>query len=316
MKKLISFLIVLLMLAALLVSCKVSDEDDFETNAYDYETDETTLQDDTEEITEKKEELIKWHKNDSNNINIALASKIKKAYCKFFNCSDPESIAVNRYIDLIEFKIEGCDIVGVIEDGVSYSTSQRTENVAGFSLTFDDGQPIYIHKDGSFYTISEAYENGIITKRDVYNFGLFCTDHFRGTTSIPVGKDEMIPKHLSDDSDIEESIASEIKKAYCEFDNCKGWEYAVCVIRYEGEIEGCHIAMISGTGRAYELALRAEKVAGYTIRFGDSQRIYVYKDGNFYTIAEAYEQGVLSKAGVYEFGKRVSPDFEKNNPAP
>jgi len=312
MKKLISFLIVLLMFMVLLTSCKVSAEDDFGTNVY--EENETTLQDDTEKITEKKEELIKRHKNDCN-ISQALASKFKKAYCEFFNCSDPESIAVNRYIDMVEFEIEGCDIVGVIEDGVSYSMTQRTENVAGFSLAFFDGQPIYIYKDGRFYTISEAYENAIITKRDVYNFGFFCTDHFRGTTSIPVGKDEMIPKHLSDDSDIEESVASEIKKAYCEFDNCKGWEYAVYVIRYEGEIEGCHIAMISGNERAYEPALRAEKVAGYTIRFGDSRRIYVYKDGNFYTIAEAYEQGVLSKAGVYEFGKRVSPDFEKDNPA-
>jgi len=51
------------------------------------------------------------------------------------------------------------------------SPAERLEEVAGYYLYFSDSQEAYVNKDGEFYTIKQAYENGYITKEDVYAIG-------------------------------------------------------------------------------------------------------------------------------------------------
>ena len=72
------------------------------------------------------------------------------------------------------------------------------------------------------------------------------------------------------------------------------------IIRYEGKIGECHIVMMGGDEIDYAEAERVEEIAGYHLVFGSGQPVYAYHGGNFYTIEQAYEAGLLSSEDVYQ----------------
>jgi len=123
----------------------------------------------------KQEDLIAPvgpHKNDCANIDQAIASEIKIAYCKF-TCEknyggdlrfEPSDMIITRY----EGKIGECHIVMMAGDEIDYGAAIREEEVAGYTLWFSDGQPVYAYHGGSFYTIGEAFEAGLLSREDVY----------------------------------------------------------------------------------------------------------------------------------------------------
>ena len=45
---------------------------------------------------------------------------------------------------------------------LTYTMARRNESVGGITLTFDNGQPLYIYHQGQIYDLSTAYENKII----------------------------------------------------------------------------------------------------------------------------------------------------------
>jgi hypothetical protein len=112
------------------------------------------------------------HKYDCEGIEQAVASEIKIAYCRF-TCEknyggdlrfEPSDMFVTRY----EGKIGECHIVMMGGDEIDYNTAERSEEVAGYTLWFSDGQPVYAYHGGSFYTIGEAFEAGLLSREDVY----------------------------------------------------------------------------------------------------------------------------------------------------
>ena len=115
-----------------------------------------------------------------------------------------------------------------------------------------------------------------------------------------------VDPHKYDCEGIEQAVASEIKIAYCKFTCEKNYggdlrfePSDMVVIRYEGKIGECHIVMMGGDEIDYADAERVEVVAGYALLFGNGQPVYAYHDGDFYTIGEAYEAGLLSSENVY-----------------
>lgn len=59
--------------------------------------------------------------------------------------------------------------------------------------------------------------------------------------------------------------------------------------------DGAYAVMIDSGRWAYYQWMRHVDVAGYKFLFPDSQLMYIYKDGVFYTLLDAYERGVVSK---------------------
>lgn len=49
---------------------------------------------------------------------------------------------------------------------------QHTVEKSDYKLFLSDGEIIYMHYDGSIYTIKKAYELNIINSGDVYNIGV------------------------------------------------------------------------------------------------------------------------------------------------
>ena len=64
----------------------------------------------------------------------------------------------------------GCEIA-YMDCFQAYTQAIRSVEVAGYSLTFGNGQELYAYRDSQFYTIQKAYDAGLLTKQDVYNIG-------------------------------------------------------------------------------------------------------------------------------------------------
>jgi hypothetical protein len=69
-------------------------------------------------------------------------------------------------------------------------------------------------------------------------------------------------------------------------------------VRCYMKADGAYAVMIDSSGWLYTQALRHVDVAGYTFLFPDGQRMYIYKDGVFYRLAEAYARDIISKEDV------------------
>ena len=132
---------------------------------------------------------------------------------------------------------------------------------------------------------------------------------------------QILDTHVNDCVNISQTLASEIKIAYCRFTCEKNYGGEVkfqpsdmYVERYEGKIGDCHIVMMGGDEILYTQALRLVEVAGYSLGFASGQPVYAYHEGHFYTIKEAYEANLISKSDVYRIGTIFDPEFASRHP--
>ena len=130
-------------------------------------------------------------------------------------------------------------------------------------------------------------------------------------------KSTLIPVHEKDDKTITQELASEMKIAYSDF---KGGHYPpqeYSIIRYYGNYSGCDVVFIHfDSVFLVETILTPFKVGKYIIEFPHNSFPYVYSDGNFYTLTEAYENGLITEEDAYEIGTKVDSTFKKRYPTP
>jgi len=132
----------------------------------------------------------------------------------------------------------------------------------------------------------------------------------------------LIPVHEFDVDTIEQAVSSEIKWAYYQkLSNEATGELPISpedlfISWYYGNFGGCEVVMIDGDDISYTTAYRPVEVAGYTIVFASGEPVWVYKDGQLFTVKEAYDTGVISKSDVYTIGEKVDSDFTSHYPTP
>lgn len=136
-------------------------------------------------------------------------------------------------------------------------------------------------------------------------------------------EERLIAKHENDCDNIDQQLASEIKIAYSHYTNNinyggeqKFTPEDIYILRYEGEVGGCHFVMLGGDEIDYTTAFRSVEVAEYVVVFGSGQPMYANKDGNFYTLKQAYDNGYLSESDVYEIGTKVDATFAERYTTP
>jgi hypothetical protein len=86
----------------------------------------------------------------------------------------------------------------------------------------------------------------------------------------------------------------EIISSYIKDDDESYLKYSYSVRCYM-KADGAYAVMLDSGRWLYTQALRHVDVAGYTFLFPDGQRMYIYKDGEFYTLLDAYLNGVVSR---------------------
>lgn len=210
---------------------------------------------------------------------------------RFFN---EEQFKYYQYLGKV-----GSKVFLVTQDTYNFLTITE---IAGCKFVLDGNGEVLLFEDGEITLLSEAYENGLVTKSDVK----FVQKRFLGYSATLDGKEDVPPparlkiKAPREDVPIELTDAEQREIV---------WEYiadssrieedlaSIYTVRCYGKFGGAYAVMIDGPW-GYFTAMTSETAAGYTFVFPSSQMIHIYKDGVFYGIQKAYELGVISERNV------------------
>lgn len=183
--------------------------------------------------------------------------------------SEGEGVAVTKRIGLFEFSHSSSfDIIVCDSDEFYYLDKAYAQIVTDVSLAM-------------IYARNEEYEKYFALHNDLIE------EPYLGELKI-VEPRETSPFKLT----YEEQY--EIISSYIKDDDESYLKYSYSVRCYM-KADGAYAVMLDSGRWLYTQALRHVDVAGYTFLFPDGQRMYIYKDGKFYTLLEAYQNGVVSR---------------------
>ena len=187
-----------------------------------------------------------------------------------------------------------------------------TTEIAGYKFVLGgyDSLPL-VYSDGVVTELSAAYETGLVSKQEVAkvherHLAYYYYYFDGGRKEEPIPDELKIADNPENPSPIELTDAEkrEIVWEYIENDNNLKYTFGVrCYGKFGG---GAYAVMIDGP-YMYTQMTDAENVAGYRFTFPNSQRMYIYKDGVFYRLAEAYARDIISQEDVAEIQWSKTP---------
>ena len=109
----------------------------------------------------------------TDNIDPTLALKLRQDFWQFFDPGYPR----NEYWKLEDIWVQyyfgnysGCEAV-YMDSAWQDNAALRGVEIAGYTIVFPSSQEVYAYYDGKFYTLKEAYDQKLITTRNVYEIG-------------------------------------------------------------------------------------------------------------------------------------------------
>ena len=157
--------------------------------------------------------------------------------------------------------------------------------VAGEVFSYGSSFILEAYHDGVFYPLSEAYEKGFVTKEEValvaerhrtimrYN-GLAVSSEKPAEFKLEMPSEELL-RQIEQDFSSGEDVYN-VKNYYG---------------NYNGSIPVMFLMPENG-------AIRSVEVAGSYIHYNGGNSIWVWKDGDFYSLDEAYELKLLTKDDI------------------
>ena len=128
-------------------------------------------------------------------------------------------------------------------------------------------------------------------------------------------EDIQVSEHEFDIDNMDQSLATELKIAYCRLlnKNYFGEKFKLTDVWVDanlGDYSDCAIFCM-GAPVACTDEPQTVYAAGYRIVFPSDRFIYVYKDEEIYTLKEAYDHYLISRSDVYEIASIVDADNRK-----
>ena len=125
--------------------------------------------------------------------------------------------------------------------------------------------------------------------------GIFVVTTLRNIVPLPTQKPDV------NELDADELLL--VKQAYLDMKIERGWPDDMAtddvrVLEYCGTYRGCIAMMLTDNQSAYASAICVANVAGVRIMYSDSNQIYVCKDGEMYTLEEAYKARILKRSDI------------------
>jgi len=126
---------------------------------------------------------------------------------------------------------------------------------------------------------------------------------------------------MFEDGGMDPAVADMVRNDYTAYYNSlipdypNSWlkPHNIGIYIYFGSYSGCEVFYLL-TGMTVNWGERYVDIAGYTLYFGSSQEVYVYNNSEFYTVKEAYDEGLIEKSDVYDFGIKLNgKGFFENN---
>ena len=104
----------------------------------------------------------------------------------------------------------------------------------------------------------------------------------------------------------DEALLAQVKKDYYYFrfgeDYNPEIDGEITTVLYYGLYNDYAVVLFEGTWQVFT-ATREEKIAGYDFQFANYGMIYLWKDGAFFALTEAYEQNLLTKKQIASISK-------------
>lgn len=158
--------------------------------------------------------------------------------------------------------------------------------VAGYEFYWGSAFNIWLYNDGEFYTLKEAYLDKLINKdfiRLLYYRNIECTQYFRPGDGTVRAKEPLTELELA-----------EINQAWCaQFGYNEKFVESLSDNNYYyyGNYTGCYVfrrKMRTETGGEFI------ELAGLYMYLPNEYDLFAYKGGTFYTLQNAYTDGLLS----------------------
>ncbi|MBO5702324.1 MAG: hypothetical protein J6S71_07775 [Clostridia bacterium] len=187
-------------------------------------------------------------------------------------------------------------VILAVQDSITHI---YTKQIGDYKFIFNKTTSIYVYCDGVFEEFEAAYTSGVISAEElafIYERHCAYYNYF-----VEGYKEEPIPDKLkiidsTKPSPIELTLDEkrEIAWEYIESEYDLDYSYGV---RCYGKFENVYAVMIDGP-YVYSSEMRGENVAGYTFTFTSGQQMYVYKEGEFYSLLEAYLREIITEENV------------------
>lgn len=219
--------------------------------------------------------------------------------------SDIKQVMIDTYYgdekpDFIEVRIYGTASDGGVYfdfmDSFTHWTDAVEFDIGDYTISYPSDCPVMLYKNNKVYTLSDAYETGAIDDDMLYE--LYTWGNLWGKMDI-IQKGE------------DRALLSEIKRVIInKYYNGKAPEYLnVEIVGSTSDETVCfrNIPFMS-------LGVMIEQTIGdYTYYYNHGDDVMLYKNGNVYSIKEAYESGVIDDSILEELSK-MNFGLESNKP--
>ena len=99
------------------------------------------------------------------------------------------------------------------------------------------------------------------------------------------------------DEELKERVEADYTSYFCEKNNWDKEKTSAYIRNYYGIHNGCVVAVFDGNYMT-PYSETCEEIAGFTFIYGSEQTIEVWKDGEIYSLKEAYTNGLLRKKDI------------------
>ena len=107
------------------------------------------------------------------------------------------------------------------------------------------------------------------------------------------------------DEELKKRVEADYTSYLCEKNNWDKDKTSAYIRNYYGIHNGCVVAVFNGNYMT-PYSETCEEIAGFTFIYGSTRMIEVWKDGEIYTLKEAYTNGILRKKDI----KRIAEIHE------
>lgn len=240
-----------------------------------------------------KEDVKDIYTRYMNNPESEYNNEIKREYARYLNQKEigndykTEDIAFDFYFGIYH----GVTALRFSTD-INYLLPAAEEDIDGIHFVFPNSQPIYIYsaEDKTFTPLKEAFEKGIVTSETVKDI----SSKFWVETSE------------EQRSEIQENYAEYLKANANENDVTAGDIY---IENYLGTYDDNIIALALTYGDYSFYDFIKEDIAGFLFSYPDTHPLYIYRQGTFTRLKEAYESGIISEKDVKEIHNLFEEEY-------
>lgn len=213
--------------------------------------------------------------------------KIKEDHAAFKGLRENavESIFIRYYYGTYN----GCEVV-MCSSPVSVSGEEIYEIIGEFSFHED----IMLHKDGTFISLADAYENGYLNNDDLKAIAYYDSIKPINTPDAPSPEEDFItPELLSWEAE------QQLKADYSAYKDWTDLADTAYVEGYYGTYNGCEAVVMWSTELMFNEMIKEVSMGEYTIMLpSGSFDLTLHKDGSFIDIADAYNEGYLTDGDI------------------